>query len=134
MRRISTFLLILSGTLFSVFIFIVALYAIVPDFREFVNTSVAGDGDIPVVNNAGETIDADMPEETAVKETVVKEAVISPIADEETALSPEPVKEPDPEPAAEPERVIVDKQYHEDCGTGEGYWVITYSDGSTEVE
>ena len=27
-----------------------------------------------------------------------------------------------------------DKEYHEDCGTGKGYWVITYSDGSTSVE
>ena len=32
------------------------------------------------------------------------------------------------------ERTIVDKTYHEDCGTGKGYWVITYSDGSTAVE
>ncbi len=29
---------------------------------------------------------------------------------------------------------IIDKEYHEDCGTGKGYWVITYSDGSTSVE
>lgn len=30
--------------------------------------------------------------------------------------------------------VIIDKEYHEDCGTGKGYWVITYSDGSTSIE
>ena len=29
---------------------------------------------------------------------------------------------------------IVDKEYHEDCGTGEGYWIIRYSDGTVEVE
>ena len=26
------------------------------------------------------------------------------------------------------------KEYHEDCGTGKGYWVITYEDGSTSIE
>jgi hypothetical protein len=31
-------------------------------------------------------------------------------------------------------RQIVDKEYHEDCGTGKGYWVITYDDGSTSIE
>ena len=29
---------------------------------------------------------------------------------------------------------VVNKEYHEDCGTGEGYWIIQYSDGSVEVE
>ena len=36
--------------------------------------------------------------------------------------------------STEKKPVIIDKEYHEDCGTGEGYWVITYSDGSTVVE
>ena len=32
------------------------------------------------------------------------------------------------------EPVIVDKEYHEDCGTGEGYWIIKYEDGTTVIE
>jgi hypothetical protein len=32
------------------------------------------------------------------------------------------------------EPVIVDKEYHEDCGTGKGYWIIKYEDGSTVIE
>ena len=32
------------------------------------------------------------------------------------------------------EPVIVDKEYHEDCGTGEGYWIIKYEDGNTVIE
>jgi hypothetical protein len=38
------------------------------------------------------------------------------------------------EQPTEQERVIVNKEYHEDCGTGKGYWVITYDDGTTEIE
>ena len=38
------------------------------------------------------------------------------------------------EKPADTEKVIIDKQYHEDCGTGKGYWVITYDDGTTEIE
>ncbi len=30
--------------------------------------------------------------------------------------------------------VIVDKEYHEDCGTGKGYWIIKYEDGSSVIE
>ena len=32
------------------------------------------------------------------------------------------------------EPVIIDKEYHEDCGTGEGYWIIKYEDGTTAIE
>ncbi|MCR5402278.1 MAG: hypothetical protein K6E91_00450 [Butyrivibrio sp.] len=39
-----------------------------------------------------------------------------------------------PDASTEKKAVIVDKEYHEDCGTGKGYWVITYSDGSTVIE
>ena len=39
-----------------------------------------------------------------------------------------------PDSSTEKTAVIVGKEYHEDCGTGKGYWVITYSDGSTVIE
>ncbi len=29
---------------------------------------------------------------------------------------------------------IIERTYHEDCGTGKGYWVIKYSDGSYGIE
>ena len=32
------------------------------------------------------------------------------------------------------EPLIIDKEYHEDCGTGEGYWIIKYEDGSVKIE
>ncbi len=128
MIKFSRFILIFSGTIFSAFIFLVGLYAASPDFRGVVTGTIAGDSDIPVVRNDDFKADAyetGFPEEMAdIVDENPQETALFPVAEDPGAEAAED----------EPERLIVDKQYHEDCGTGEGYWVITYSDGSTEIE
>ncbi len=124
--------------MFSAFVFLIGLYAASPGFREQITGAVAGDSDIPVIRTGAAAVDAkamdadkDVPEaedseDLAPSDDFEPSMILMDLGnDEETALSPGAV--PD-------ERCIVDKEYHEDCGTGEGYWVITYSDGTTEIE
>ncbi|WP_034443474.1 hypothetical protein [Butyrivibrio sp. AE2032] len=130
MRKVLMFLLLFTGTAFMVFIFNLLLYAFWPAYHDAVSASVTdsmtetADRSIPVVTPQM------VKEESPVPEVVPEETVVQSFADEQVALSPEATDDT----ASEPELVIVDKQYHEDCGTGKGYWVITYSDGSTEIE
>ncbi len=119
--------------MFSAFVFLIGLYAASPGFREQITGMVAGDSDIPVVRN--DTVAIDMStdvletedlQDSAYSDDIDPSMILMDLGDdEETALSPG---------ASSDERYIVDKEYHEDCGTGEGYWVITYSDGTTEIE
>ena len=128
MRRILTFLSIFAGTVLCVFIFNIVLYSVVPAYRYLLEGLVADD-DIPTVTVT------DVPK---VQEDVNLDNMVS-----------EPEKKPDSyykityinndsipleDQPSEAEHVIVDKEYHEDCGTGKGYWVITYDDGTTEIE
>ncbi len=136
--------------MFSLFIFVVGMYAMVPGFREVVTRAIGRDGDIPVVSSddsfeedgaAQLVTEIEEDEEVALssgeeeglfreeeKATVESDAV-SGEGDELPAGS-----ESDEVVESDPERLIVDKEYHEDCGTGAGYWVITYDDGTTEIE
>ncbi len=133
MRKFTTVILILSGTMFSAFVFLIGLYAASPGFREQITGAVTGDSDIPVIRNDAAVMDVSMDvPETEESEDATHSDDIDPSMilmdlgnDEETALSPG---------ATLDGRYIVDKEYHEDCGTGDGYWVITYSDGTTEIE
>ena len=128
MRRILTFLSIFAGTVLCVFVFNIILYSAVPAYRYLLEGLVADDN-IPTVTVT------DVPK---VKEDTDLDNIAS-----------EPEKKPDSyykityinndsvpldEQPTEQEHVIVDKEYHEDCGTGKGYWVITYDDGTTEIE
>ena len=128
MRRILTFLSIFAGTVLCVFVFNIVLYSAVPAYRYLLEGLVADDN-IPTVTVT------DVPK---VQEDVNLDNMVS-----------EPEKKPDSyykityinndsipleDQPSEAEHVIVDKEYHEDCGTGKGYWVITYDDGTTEIE
>ena len=106
LKGFTTVILILSGTMFSAFIFLVGIYAASPGFREHLTGAVAGDSNIPVIRNDG--------------------ARLNTIENEETALSHGAL---DTE-----ERTVVDREYNVDTEGGEGYWIITYSDGTTETE
>ena len=128
MRRILTFLSIFEGTVLCVFVFNIILYSAVPAYRYLLEGLVADDN-IPTVTVT------DVPK---VQEDVDLDNIAS-----------EPEKKPDSyykityinndsvpleEQPTDKERGIIDKEYHEDCGTGKGYWVITYDDGTTEIE
>ena len=110
------------------FVFNIVLYSAVPTYRYLLAGFVADDN-IPTVTVT------DVPK---VQEDVNLDNMVS-----------EPEKKPDSyykityinndsipleDQPSEAEHVIVDKEYHEDCGTGKGYWVITYDDGTTEIE
>ena len=127
MRKVLTFTLIFAGTVLVVFLFNIMMYATVPEYHDAISAAVASSKDeIPVVT-------PEMVKEPSAEMEVAEEVpMIREVKDEEVALSPEAAEEEVPE--EDPNLVIVDKQYHEDCGTGKGYWVITYSDGSTRIE
>ncbi len=137
MRKFVKIAMIFVGTVLGIFIFNLVLYANSPGYRKTLGGMVEEKSyeqqeaveDAKVQATQSSTSEDAPAPSTEVVETVpdtksVEEA--SPVT--ETEAVPE-TSEPDVE-----EKVIVDKTYHEDCGTGKGYWVITYSDGSVGLE
>ncbi|MBE5829073.1 MAG: hypothetical protein E7305_06380 [Butyrivibrio sp.] len=137
MRRASQIILILSGTIFSIFIFNLVMCSMVPAYRTMLSEAVGKNEDIPVVDVTKYNIaDSSLGEEASDAVSLnastenLEEMLFEMGAYDEVPLAP------DVESASgkAKERQIVGKEYHEDCGTGKGYWVITYEDGSTEIE
>lgn len=132
MNKALTFITIFLGTVFSVFVLNIVLYALVPAYHDALSSVMDREEKIPVVevNRAPiqKEAEAEEPDEphftnlTAGKET---DATLETLSDEDVALS---------ETVEDTAREIVDKEYHEDCGSGKGYWVITYSDGTVVIE
>ena len=139
MRRVSTFLFIFIGAVFSVFIMNIVMYALIPEYHDAVSAAMSTSDDIPVVtpDMVGEshisTGASDSSEDVtylnAEKENSRKAVEL---VDEAVALSG--MSSFEGEEAEENAAIVIDKEYHEDCGTGKGYWVITYSDGSVVIE
>ncbi|MBP3273682.1 MAG: hypothetical protein J6L93_01635 [Butyrivibrio sp.] len=128
MRRILTFLSIFAGTVLCVFVFNIVLYSAVPTYRYLLAGFVADDNIPTVTVTDVPKVQEDINLDNAVIEPEVKPDSyykITYINNDSIPLDDQP---------AEAEHVIVDKEYHEDCGTGKGYWVITYDDGTTEIE
>ena len=128
MRKILTFLIIFGGTVSCVLMFSIVLYAITPEYRQVV-TALVEDDDIPVVTVSQQPVADENIENEETKLAYEKKPdsyyKITYIENEPVATESEPT---------EKEAVIIDRQYHEDCGTGKGYWVITYEDGTMEIE
>ena len=128
MRKILTFLIIFGGTVSCVLMFSIVLYAITPEYRQVV-TALVEDDDIPVVTVSQQPVaDENIEnEETQPAYETKPDSYykITYIENEPVATESEPT---------EKEAAIIDRQYHEDCGTGKGYWVITYEDGTIEIE
>ena len=100
------------------------LYAVVPGYRNFLREAISGNSSVPVIAASEPVVDKKAPveENKMTLEELKKKYDVSSMECTEEAC----------EEGAE--LTIVDKTYYEDCGTGNGYWVITYSDGSTAVE
>ncbi|RKM61208.1 hypothetical protein D6855_04765 [Butyrivibrio sp. CB08] len=135
MRRVLAVTLIMSGTIFSIFIFNLVMYAFVPSYRSMLSGAVGRDENIPVVDvNSGLAIDSTSYQEEndilPVSSSQEAEAVVDMGISEDVPLAPSVESAVSEVPAKQ----IIGKEYHEDCGTGAGYWVITYDDGSTEIE
>ncbi len=138
MRKILAISLIVSGTIFSIFIFNLIMYATVPAYRSLLVGSVHSDADIPVVG-AGVGINDDFSFEVEKENDFVpmnssKESIEAMIMEIDASYDVPLADAVENTAPAEPQKQIIDKEYHEDCGTGKGYWVITYEDGSTEIE
>ena len=113
------------------FLFNIMMYALVPEYHDVIASAVATSSEIPVItpdmvkDNKDEKVKAD---EAFVKadtnDTEYSEYTV--LKDSKVPLSESAKKKSGP--------IAIDKEYHEDCGTGRGYWVITYSDGSVVIE
>ena len=132
-------MLILSGTIFSIFIFNLVMCTMVPSYRAMLSETMGKQEDIPVVDVSTDlVVDSSFPEESTDAVSLnastenTEEMLIEMGAYDEVPLAAD-VDSATGE-SKEKELQIVGKEYHEDCGTGKGYWVITYEDGSTSVE
>ena len=139
MRSLLKVTIAVAGTILGVFMINIMLFCYVPSYRDALERAVGQDDDIPVVtvdnvsgsvviqNNVAQSADAVMIED---KESDMI-PLTSGISYDDSSFTVE--KSVDAVDSVEKPQII-DKEYHEDCGTGKGYWVIKYSDGSTSVE
>ena len=134
MKRFVGLSFFFAGLIFLIFMVNLLLYSFSPNYRAALLTVVTGDDvkEIPVVDVNREVYGADtgniLRDKEAVEAVNIR-AIHEELLDEDTPLAAV-YDEADDEPAP----CIIDKEYHEDCGTGEGYWIIKYEDGSVAVE
>ena len=148
MKRFVGIAIVFSGMTFSFFLINIILYMYNPVYHNLLQDAVYGKSDIPVVDTSGREIDTGMEivtgRDAAVDEAVedvslkTAEDVSLKTSDDEmiTATISEDREEIPLASLSEntEQPVIISKEYHEDCGSGKGYWVITYEDGSVGVE
>ena len=129
MRRMLGIAMVISGAVFSVFVLNIILYSFVPAYRGALMMAIPKDDDhIPVIAAESDSI-------IETTEPVVINTDTKEINEDDTALSP--VFENSQGNLKKDEQnkpQIIERTYYEDCGTGHGYWVIKYSDGSYGIE
>ena len=137
MKRFIGLSLFFAGVVFIVFILNLIFYVYNPIYHAALEAAVNGtdDSHIPVVN----VNKADITEHANVSELEADEIDAKSISlDYKEPENPEvPLSDTIIEIETETqgdEPLIIDKEYHEDCGTGEGYWIIKYEDGSVKIE
>ncbi|SDA53357.1 hypothetical protein SAMN02910275_01048 [Butyrivibrio sp. INlla18] len=137
MRKFVKIAMIFVGTVLGIFIFNLVLYANSPGYRKTLGGMVeekSYEQQEAVEDAKVQAAHSSTSEDAPAPSTEVVETVPDTKPVEEVAPDTKSETETEtPEPEAE-EKVVVDKTYHEDCGTGKGYWVITYSDGSVGLE
>lgn len=137
MRRLLGIATVIMGAVFSVFVMNLMLYSLLPGYRSALLLTVRYlKSDIPVIEVEK---DNDLP----ARESVQANTHTKEISDEDTALSPDFENIRDEEIITYTENSekdeqnkpqIIERTYYEDCGTGHGYWLIKYSDGSYGIE
>lgn len=147
MKRFLGLSLFFSGLVLFFFTSNIVLYSHSKDYRDALREAVTGreDEDIPVVDISRDVIISYDEDKVIYRELENKElpedevplaaAYLDDITDENNQdedVSAKKSAESGKESLKEP--VIVDKEYHEDCGSGEGYWLIKYEDGTTAIE
>ena len=120
MKKIMGLLIAIPIAFMFIFVLNIMLYITVPFYRDALNGAVKAQS-IPVVEASHEPV-------------IYSDEIINDVMDydEEPVVFNGVSKEEKTEKTDE--KLIIDKTYYEDCGTGKGYWVITYEDGSTEVK
>lgn len=147
MKRFLGLSLFFSGLVLFFFTSNIVLYSHSKDYRDALREAVTGreDEDIPVVDISRDVIISYDEDKVIYRELENKElpedevplaaAYLDDITDENNQdedVSAKKSAESEKEYLKEP--VIVDKEYHEDCGSGKGYWLIKYEDGTTAIE
>ncbi|WP_029231594.1 hypothetical protein [Butyrivibrio sp. VCB2006] len=142
MRRLIGATIAVSGIIFGAFIINIMLFCFVPSYHDALERAVGKDDDIPVVTVDKESgnVVVNKKEQVANRletlELEPEEDTIVPLAAAafESSFDIQEKTEEEATTQEVKELQIIDKEYHEDCGTGKGYWVIKYEDGSTGVE
>lgn len=137
MKSILRNTLIVMGTVFFLFIINIMLFCFVPSYRDMLVKAVGhneeiysgkADGIVTVEDsNISNMLDKDVYTDANNNEAKVEETALDSVDIRQQMGNADSIEE-------QQKLQIIDKEYHEDCGTGKGYWVITYSDGSTSVE
>ncbi len=136
MRKVLVAAMLFSGSIVTIVVLNILFCVVMPEYRDILVSAIYTDN-IPVVEvKDGEVVEIResglVPLSSSVSEAMKKETDrnVAQILREGN----NDAGEKEDADADENKPVIVDREYHEDCGTGEGYWVLKYSDGSTEVE
>ena len=134
MKRFVGLSLFFSGVIFIIFLVNLFLYSFNPTYHSALVEAVTGreEEEIPVVDvNRDVELKLSSDDENVINRDMIYEDM----EDNEVPLSAVYINDnADDSENDEKTPVIVDKEYHEDCGTGEGYWIIKYDDGSIEIE
>ncbi|MCR5558666.1 MAG: hypothetical protein K6F75_14035 [Butyrivibrio sp.] len=131
MKRFVGLSLMFAGLVFVIFIVNLFLYSFNSEYHAALRGAVTGEEDeiIPVVD-----VNKDLELSTDNENVINKSVIYDELQEEEVPLSAVYDNSDEEESQEEFFPVIVDKEYHEDCGTGEGYWIIRYEDGTVVVE
>ena len=144
MKRLVGITFSIAGIILSVFVINLLMYSFVPSYHDALEAAVEGNSDIPTVtvDEAGNVMiherSGKAPRALAIVDLEDEENIETPLAsnieNDKYVVVEKAAKVKEDAEQEQPQKQIIDKEYHEDCGTGKGYWVITYSDGSTSVE
>lgn len=144
MKRLIGITVSIAGLILSVFVINLLMYSFVPSYHDALEAAVEGNSDIPTVtvDEAGNVMIHERsdkaPRALAIVDLEDEENRETPLAsnieNDKYVVVEKAAKVKEDAEQEQPQKQIIDKEYHEDCGTGKGYWVITYSDGSTSVE
>lgn len=144
MKRLIGITASIAGLILSVFVINLLMYSFVPSYHDALETAVEGNSDIPTVtvDEAGNVMIHERSDKASRALAIVdledeenrETPLASNIENDKYVVVEKAAKVKGDAEQKQEQKQIIDKEYHEDCGTGKGYWVITYSDGSTSVE
>ena len=141
MNRLLKITITVAAAVFSIFMINIILFSFVPAYHDALESAVSNDKNIPVVTvdeqNGEAVIQSNYSDYQNNAAVVIEETEtdIVPLSSEAPKDESSFYENESFDAKIEGDKPqVIDKEYHEDCGTGKGYWVIKYADGSTSVE